>query len=105
MRSKVVTVCLKSLRPPLQKNTLSKRELDPSEATSRNTDAFSTYCSRPDSAHSASPSLNSTPDDPDPSQPPSPSKMDQPIHKTLEQEVLDHKAVIQKIETNVALLL
>ena len=31
--------------------------------------------------------------------------MDQPIHETLEQEVLDHKAVIQKIETNVALLL
>ena len=31
--------------------------------------------------------------------------MDQPIYETLEQEVLDHKAVIQKIETNVALLL
>ena len=31
--------------------------------------------------------------------------MDQPIHKTLEQEVLNHKAAIQKIEANVALLL
>ena len=31
--------------------------------------------------------------------------MDQPIHETLEQEVLDHKAAIQKIETNVTLLL
>ena len=31
--------------------------------------------------------------------------MDQPIHETLEQEVLNHKAAIQKIETNVALLL
>ena len=31
--------------------------------------------------------------------------MDQPTHETLEQEVLNHKVAIQKIETNVALLL
>ena len=31
--------------------------------------------------------------------------MDQPIHETLEQEVLDQRVTIQKIETNITLLL
>ena len=31
--------------------------------------------------------------------------MDEPIHGTLEQEVLNQRVTIQKIETNIALLL